>query len=352
MPTAGGAAPAVPRLVSVHIREDPPTGPLEETGSEMQMAEAGGTPQGAPLLTDTGGAAALGFGSSRVHHGEILQGVFEHEGRLVRGLTTMPCDLYHAYAVFEPSAIPVLTVEPAGKAKAFRAASATLSALGRSHIGGRLYLVSQVPLSRGFGSSTSDVIASILAVHDACGQRLDSGRTARIAVRAEQASDSLMYDGDAVLFAQREGQVIETLPGSLPPLRVLGFGTSRDGAGVETLAMGAAVYGPGEVAEFAELRLMLREGVAAADPGLVGRVASASARINQRHLPVPGFDALDALVPRCGAAGLQVAHSGDIAGLVFDGRDPETERRLDLAQRALSDLGITDFWRFSAGEHE
>jgi uncharacterized protein involved in propanediol utilization len=323
----------------------------------MQMSQVGstgnpGSKRAQQLAQVPGGNAGMGFGSSPAHHGEILQGVFEHEGRLVRGLTTMPCGLYHSYAVFEPSPLPVLTVEPRGKAKAFRAAAATLSALGRSHVGGNLYVSSQMPLSRGFGSSTSDVIASVVAIHDACGHRLESERTARIAVRAEQASDALMFGERTMLFAQREGVVIEEFAGPLPPLEVLGFGTSQDGSGVDTLAMGPAVYGRSEVAEFAELRTMLREAVAAGDPSGVGRVAWASSRVNQRHLAIPGFAELEALVPACGAVGIQVAHSGDIAGLLFDGRDPDVDSLRNRAERKLSDLGVKDIWRFSVGHHK
>ncbi len=290
----------------------------------------------------------MGFGSSLAHHGEILQGMFEHEGRPVRGLVTMPCDLYRSYVVFEPSPAPVLTVSPPDRTKAFRAAAEALAALGRSYTGGHLYLQSDVPLARGFGSSTSDVIASVLAVHDACGRRPDSAVTARLAVRAELASDSLMFGDRAVLFAQREGVLVEEFAAPLPPLSVLGFGTSRDGAGISTLDMRPAAYGPGEVAEFADLRAGLREAVAAQDPAGVGAVAWASSRINQRHLPVPGFADLEALVRRCGAVGIQVAHSGDIAGLMFDGRDPDIDDARDRAERMLGDLGVEDTWRFSA----
>ncbi|WP_201294819.1 MULTISPECIES: GHMP kinase [unclassified Nocardiopsis] len=316
--------------------------------SEDETTSGTASPKAFRALRSASRTAGMGFGSSRAHHGEILQGVFEHQGRLLRGLVTMPCDLYRSYVVFEPSRTPVLTVTPPDRAKAFRAAAETLSALGRSHTGGNLYLESDVPLSRGFGSSTTDVIATILAVQDACGQSPDSAVTARLAVRAEQASDSLMFGERSVLFAQRDGVLIEEFAAPLPPLAALGFGTSRDGAGVSTLDMRPAVYDRAEVAEFADLRARLREAVAAGDPAGIAEVASASGRINQRHLPVPGFADLEALAARCGALGLQVAHSGDIAGLLFDGRDPDVDRARGRAERGLRDLGVKDTWRFSA----
>lgn len=291
----------------------------------------------------------VGFGSSGVHHGEILQGVFVHRGRLRRGLMTMPCDLYRAYAAFTPSQLPVLTVEPAHKAKAFRAAAAALAALGRSYLGGHLEVVSDVPLSRGFGSSTSDVLAAITAVRDALGDDLDSTVAARLAVLAEAASDSLMFTGAPVLFAQREGVVIEEFTGPLPPMGVLGFGTSVHGAGIDTLELPPAAYSHTEIEEFAGLRDRLRDALGRGDTAELGRVASASTRINQRHLPMAGYAHIEPLVARTGALGLQTAHSGDIAGLLFDARDPEMEQRRDLAVALLRDLGISDSWKFTAG---
>jgi uncharacterized protein involved in propanediol utilization len=82
---------------------------------------------------------------------------------------------------------------------------------------------------------------------------------------------------------------------------------------------------------------------------LVGRVASASAGINQRYLPKPHFSELMRLSEDVGAAGLQVAHSGTVAGLLFDPRRPELEARVGRAEHGLDRLGISDRWRFRAG---
>ncbi|MDT0328090.1 GHMP family kinase ATP-binding protein [Nocardiopsis lambiniae] len=317
--------------------------------SEGRSVGTTSSPRGARSRTAPDG---IGFGSCRAHHGEILQGVFEHEGGLVRGLVTLPCDLYGSYAVFEPSPLPVLTVTPSDRVKAFRAASEALAALGRSYAGGHLYIQSETPLSRGFGSSTGDVIATVRATFDSFGRVADCETTAGLAVTSESASDSLMFGEDAVLFAQRSGFVIEGFSAPIPPLGVLGFGTSRDGAGVPTLEMRPAVYDAGEIAAFAELRALLRRAVETQDAAAVGAVAGESARINQRHLPVPGYTGLEALAARTGSVGLQVAHSGDIAGMLFDATDPDVGHLMDEAEAGLADLGVTKSWRFAVGGSE
>lgn len=86
------------------------------------------------------------------------------------------------------------------------------------------------------------------------------------------------------------------------------------------------------------------------DVALLGSVATASAETNQRHLPVPGFDRIRDIQRTCGAVGVQVAHSGDIAGLLFDRDDPEVEARTAQAQELLRGTGIDEQWNYTTGD--
>ncbi|WP_017240932.1 GHMP family kinase ATP-binding protein [Streptomyces sp. SS] len=301
------------------------------------------------------GVGRVGVATAPVHHGEILQGVFPHQGRPTRGLVTLPCTVHTTRASFVPARGGELTVSPARKTKALRAARLAVEACvppGRAPVGGHLELSGDVPLRRGFGSSTSDVLAAVLAVRDALAGPLSREEIARIAVRAETASDSLMFDGSTVLFAQREGEVIEDFGRRMPAVRVLGFGSRPEdgGGGVDTLAMPPAAYDGAERARFAELHAMLREAVRTGDAALLGAVASASTDINQRHLPVPRLDGLRAVARETGALGIQAAHSGDIAGLLYDPADPEAEARTARAGRLLHHIGIHEQWTFTTGD--
>jgi uncharacterized protein involved in propanediol utilization len=297
-----------------------------------------------------GDGQRVGTATASVHHGEILQGVFEGaDGELRRGLLSMPCDLYTTRATYLPGAAPSVAVWPPSKVKARRAAEQALAALDRPGTGGHLYLSGDVPPSRGFGSSTSDVVAAVWAVQCAFDRELPRDRIAQLAVRAETASDPLMFGANQVLFAHRDGVVLEDFGARLPRLVALGFGTSDTGAGVDTLAMPPAEYRPWEVRRFRELRDALRAALAAGDCGLLGAVATASAEINQRHLPVPCFDLIRDLVRRTGAVGLQVAHSGDIASLLFDAGQPDAVERRERARALLAGIGIGDVWTFAVG---
>jgi uncharacterized protein involved in propanediol utilization len=283
-------------------------------------------------------------GSSIAHHGEILQGIFETpDGQLQRALVTLPCRLLHSFAAFRPGA-GALSVAPAWRVKALEAARLTLAHLGVPEQGGVLTITANVPVGWGLGSSTSDVIATIRAVAKAFNRQLAPEALASLAVRAEVASDSTMFEDRAVLFAHRDGNLLEDFSRALPSLEVLGFNVAD---GVDTVGMQPAAYTLSEIEAFRPLLGLLRRALYTQDASLVGLVASASARINQRHLPKPYFDRLEALVDDLGAAGLQVAHSGSVVGLLFDMADPLRDERIAAGSAKLAELGCRSVWRFS-----
>ncbi|MEU6388116.1 GHMP kinase [Streptomyces sp. NPDC046939] len=288
-----------------------------------------------------------GTGRAACHHGEILQGVFLDERRRpVHALVTLPVDGPGSTARFtqHPGASPdEVTVVPAGRDKARTAAVLALRECAAHHgpepYGGELTLTGNLPIGLGMGSSTSDVIATVRAVADSCGVLLPPVTIARIAVRAEGASDPLMHGARPLLFAQREGRVLETLGSALPPAVVVGCALGG-GAPVDTLSLPTRPYDD-DLAAYAHLRRMLRRAVTDADTALLGRVSTASARLRQRVLRHEEFPALTRIADRTGAAGVQIAHSGNVAGLLYDPRTPGLRHRLRRCARALAAEGIT-----------
>lgn len=309
------------------------------------------------------GMRRVGLGCCVGHHGEILQGVFCKPaqpscGPYEPGLITLPCRLFWSRARFEADDAFCdrrVEVTPPGKEKARRAAVLTLQQF-QLPAGGRLEIVSNIPPARGLGSSTADVVAAVRAVADCHCLRLDAGAVARLAVLAEAASDAVMYaDGPrsrAVLFAQRAGRIIETFDGPLPPLVVLGFDVADiagDGlhAGVDTLRLPLPAYTSAEIAEFERLRNLARQAISTADARSIGQVATRSAVINQAYLPTPGFGDWLCVGQRTGAVGVQVAHSGTVAGLLYDPRETGLSERVSCARRHLLRLGVRRAWRYA-----
>ena len=302
-----------------------------------------GTGVGAGGGVAAGVGAGVGAGYAPGHHGELLQGVFDDgTGRVRRALVTLPQPDRGSRAIFYPSQRHWGVVGTPELVKVRRAAILALRQFSMHPApakGGQVEIISDVPRGIGMGSSTADVTATIRAVADYHGVALSREEVGRLAVLAECAADSIMIDDRVVLFAHRDGVVLETLGHRLPPLLVVGCDT-QPGVRVDTLGLPPAEYDDREVATFGVLRSALRRAVATGDAALLGRVATASARINQRFLPKPGLEDLLEIGLRHGGCGIQVAHSGTVAGLVFDAGRPDAVDGARRCAAAVEALGL------------
>lgn len=261
----------------------------------------------------------FGVGLSPGHHGEILQGMFEDvDGELHRGLVTLPVTTPASMATFRRTDASGLRVSPPGKEKSEIAASLVAAHLGIDNLGGDLTINTRVHEALGLGSSTADVVATARAVARAIGVELRPYDIARIAVLAEEASDSVMHLDSTVLFAQREGRIIEVLGPLIPAMGVVSF---TSGPPVKTSAFKPAGYDWLDVQQFKPLLGQLRYALSQRSVVQIAIVATKSAHINQRFLPKPHFDAAQTIVDKSDALGLQVAHSGNVMGILFDLHD-------------------------------
>ncbi|MBZ9810906.1 GHMP kinase [Mesorhizobium sp. ESP-6-2] len=284
--------------------------------------------------------ARAGCGVAIGHHGELVQGLFEDDGaRLRRALVSLPCRQLKSRARFNASDSDHVDVLPGSCEKARRAAELTISRFARPGTGGDLVINSNIPVGRGMGSSTADVLASIQAVLDYMEIEAASDEVMRIAVSAETACDSTLFKRLAVLFAHREGIVMEAFRRPLPPIDLISIDTTPE-VTVDTLAYEPARYDALEIETFRPLRSLLRSAIRHADARMLGRVATASARINERFLPKPGLDEIETIGGRFNAIGVQVAHSGTVVGLMFDALDPNAPMNIDGATDALRSSGF------------
>ncbi|GGP66200.1 GHMP family kinase ATP-binding protein [Saccharothrix coeruleofusca] len=316
------------------------------------MKTARSRPEAATTVLDrpplTGGPPpAVGRGRAACHHGELLQGCFpDGRGGRRNGLVTLPVAEPATHAEFRrdralsPSDI---RVDPPDRTNTARAAALAVAECarrtGQRPDGGRVLLRGGVPVGVGMGSSTSDLIAAVRAVADSYGTTLPARVVAAIAVRVETASDPLMLDDRPLLFAQREGTVIEVLGDRLPPLVVVSCLTGG-GAPVDTAALPSDDYDDEEVEVFAGLRADIRRAIRRGDPELLGRVCTRSARLNQRRLPKPELPLLIEVAERAGAVGVQVAHSGNVAGVLFAAGRTGAGRRANACADLLGRAGI------------
>jgi len=238
-------------------------------------------------------------------------------------------------------------VTPTHKVRACRAVETFLEVFGLRG-GGRLTIQSDIREGKGLGSSTSDCIASIRAVADAYGIVLSDRLLASLVVRAEYASDNTMFD-HAVLFAQREGIILEDYGRPFPCIEVIGVDTETDRQ-IDTLSYRAAEYSWRQLQKFETLSGALRRGLRTNDLTLLGQVATASAAINQEFLHKACFSNLLQIVRHARALGVAVAHSGTVAGILLDPRTAALEHQAAFVMEKLRELGITVLTRFQTSQ--
>jgi uncharacterized protein involved in propanediol utilization len=246
------------------------------------------------------------------HAGEILQGVYPCEGEWRPFLVTLPAPPFVSIA--RPG--PFLP----NKAKARRAAAVASRSLGHRESEPSLSIETRMPISRGCGSSTADCVAAIRAVLRHHGASATPEQIAAWTHSAEAATDATMFDLTPVAFRPRCGRVLRYLGDRFPRLCVTV--TDLGGPDIDTLAVELPRYSQEDAATFARLLDDLREDDAAA----YAHVATASARIHQRHRPHPRWAAFTET--SVGSLGIGRSHSGSIATVLTEGPAPDTEARL------------------------
>jgi uncharacterized protein involved in propanediol utilization len=287
-----------------------------------------------------------GKGKSIAQHGELFQGQIEdptNQNRR-RCLLSLPCKALYSEATFQPDQTDNLTVFPQHKQKAKKVVELTREYLNAPWVGGRLAVKSTVPEAKGCGSSTADCVAASIALADALGCVLCEEELARLVVEAEVASDNFMFH-NAVLFAHREGVVLENYASQLPSLEVLGVDTAEE-CHVDTLDYPPAVYSWRQLQSFCTLTGALRRAVRRHDRRLLGRVATASACINEQFLPKRMFKEVKQIADHVGALGIAVAHSGTVLSVLFDPQESSVAYKLDRMRRSLDELGISRILQF------
>lgn len=282
----------------------------------------------------------IAVGHASGHHGEILQGVFRDDmGAKHRGLVTLLCPYFESIAWGELTTEQVVTIDPPDRVKAARAAELLLKELGRSDLGLRLRIRSNIPAGYGLGSSTADILAALRSVAVALGQRLTPEHLLSLAVKAETASDATMFTEEAVLIAHRDGVLLDRFEKPLPDFTLVSVNVAPDNP-VETLQFAPARYTDAEIETFGVLWRDLRIAVEAGDLSLLGKVATVSARINQRHLPQPNFGLIVEIAEQGQACGIQVAHSGRMIGIMMPPRLHRKGRAVRTVMGQLRELGM------------
>ena len=173
----------------------------------------------------------------------------------------------------------------------------------------RIELRSNIPWGKGLSSSSTDILSVLCVANAFLRTQLSPGDLYRIAAQVEP-TDPCLCD-DISVFYQHTGCRGATV--DLPPVTLLYF-DAAPGTSVDTLAMPDNRH-PGAGRFFSWLLRRLIKAAADADYEQLFDAITYSAEYNQQLLLLPGFAELYRLAEES-HAGLMVAHSGTVAGLL------------------------------------
>ena len=284
---------------------------------------------------------ARGVASAPGTCGELAQGVLD--GTPV--MATCPIDLFST-ATVELSKGTGRVRGPVSLPKACRAVELTLTLMGRSDVDVLLRIESPLPRRKGMASSTADIVAAIGATAAALNAEISIFQQAELALSIEP-SDGVMLPGIA-LFDHRGGRIARSL-GDPPEMRVLVL----EFTGVVDTESFNAVDRSAELqrqaARFRDALDLITKGLESGDCKLIGRGATQSALAYQAVLPKPQLPAVLALGQTAGAVGVNVAHSGTVMGILFDGDEDRATWAGDEAWKRLSNLTAIHHSRLIGG---
>ncbi|MFF2026839.1 kinase [Streptomyces sp. NPDC058171] len=279
-------------------------------------------------VTATGVSAAFGT------FGELLQGVLP--GADGDFLVTLPVARW-AMARFEllPENREVV-VWPPHKKKALRLATMIMEDEGRPS-GSVLKIDSTLPEGKGLASSSADLVATARAVANALDVPMPPRRIESYLVGIEP-TDGVLYPA-VVAYHHRSVRLRQRL-GSLPSMAVVSI---DEGGAVDTVAFNAIPkpFTAADKREYARLLDRVAGAVARRDLAEVGRVATASARMNQALRHKWSLDAMIGICDTVGGLGVAVGHSGTTLGVLLDTAASTFPGQLAAAAQACQELAVS-----------
>lgn len=283
--------------------------------------------------------------ASAVHgaFGEILQGYTLGAHGYEHFLFTAPVEELRSEARLRRDNIPgtaALTITPADRTKALTAYEIMSAELGQNTTGRAIEIDSNIPVAKGYASSTADILAAALL----CVQDRYPGTPEPVAhalalsvARQLEYGDYLLHPGIAAC-AQRSQRLIAKYH---TDLRWTIVGVDEGGYVCTEEFHQERAEDPGKARLYAQLFGELDAALLAGDGPAAARIATRSSELHNDRLPKKSLGDLRAVGDDLGALGVCVAHSGTLAGLIFSRHQPDHDLRVTECRSALDSRGYT-----------
>lgn len=194
--------------------------------------------------------------------------------------------------------------------KTERALKAALELWGEKYVDVSISRDSQLVRSRGYASSTADILASLYGLAVCLGRPLPPEEATEIAVSVEP-SDGLAWEG-VVLMDHRGFSRYR----QLGPVPDLFLGVFDPGGEVDTLEFNSKVSRP-PLCDYDRILFDLEMGLSSGDWSRLGKASTESALANQSILFKGNLELIISSAFSNGALGIVTAHSGTVSGAIF-----------------------------------
>lgn len=242
--------------------------------------------------------------------GELIQGYKDNSNFLI----SCPIDIYSTVKVKTLSKKENIEISKR-KDKTKKALKKLLKYYNSDITGLKVEISSQLPESKGLGSSTADITAALLAAFLVMDREIDLRVIKDIAIEVEP-TDATFLQGIS-LFDHIEGRFLNYL-GEIEPIPLMVFDY---GGEVDTLDFNMRTdlfqLNKNKADKVNEAYSLIKKGIEQKDSKLIGQGATLSSLANQNILNKPGLEHLvDLLKEQAGFLGINTAHSGTVIGIM------------------------------------
>ncbi|MBO8138068.1 MAG: GHMP kinase [Desulfotomaculum sp.] len=265
----------------------------------------------------------MGWASAPGSCGELVQGTVDG----MHFLISCPIEMYSQIGIQLDEQNP----RSSGFPKIDRALKIYLKKLNIMHMGWKVTRTSCLPPGKGMASSTADIAAALGAAAGALNVKITPWEIARLALQVEP-SDGVMFRG-VYLFDYKRGTTCIKL-GRMPRTNII---LLDPGGTVDTLTFNRyprlGYLNRVKEPVVREAMDLVCRGIQQQDIEMIGRGATASALANQMILPKKDLPEVVNWSRELGAAGVVIAHSGTVMGLIMPGERGRAEEAAEYIKK-------------------
>ena len=194
-------------------------------------------------------------------------------------------------------------------------------------------IISEIPVSKGMGSSTADIGAAIGAALDLIGETMTAEEIAEIASSIEPTDSIFMKE--SVIFNPVKGKVKEYI-GNIDNTKVLLLEPDRYLNTVDLRKNRRYIEAKMKNRDIIENAFkMLKKGFTENDKKMIGRACTASSLANENICKKEHLKEIIEISDKMGGYGVNIAHSGTVVGIILDSDFDETEMIMELKKREI-----------------